>query len=326
MRKIVSLVITFGVITLASVAALISLNNQNNNNSDVRSTVNTVASTVAPTVVPTEVSTTVAPVLPVETIAPFVPVATTAPAAVETTPEEISSLDVSKKTIVTDDEGNFRQMMISYGDLKKVDYEEIIIENWNGVNLIVNNKGVVGEVFGREDKANNPKTTTKLVEVKNFFINGLIKSNRVEEGYALPNKEMEKYNLTNIMFVQIIGEENYRLVVAGNSRAGGGNGSNPDPTGTATPAETGTPAAPKETVTPDPGHNPTSTQTPATEGAPEDPTEKVSHEARHNKEATTAVEETPESPVLESSAEASAEKVEEINPTEATGDVPGAPI
>ncbi len=245
MRKIISMAVSFIMFAFGATMMFIYLNNHNNAVRSNVNTVNTVSATVAPTVVPTP---TEAPTLPVATVTPFVPLFTTTPAttsapvAVETTPEEISSLEVSKKTIVTDEDGKSRQMMIYYADLKKVDYEEIIIESWNGVHLIINNKGVVGEVFGREDKANNPKTTTKVGEVKNFFINGLIKSNRVEEGYALPNTEMET-NLTNIMFVQIIGEENYRLVVAGNSRAGG-NGGNADPTATAT--QKPTPEATKE--------------------------------------------------------------------------------
>ncbi len=354
MRKIVSLVITFGVITLASVAVLISLNNA------LRSNVNTVSATVAPTVVPTP---TEAPTLPVVTIAPFVPVATSAPAAVATaTPAMVYSRDASEKTIITDAEGNFRQMMIKAGDLAKVDYEEIVIDTWNGVSLLVNTDGVVGEVFTRETESNNVRRAgiRKESVVKNFFdANGELESSRVREGYAVSDTEIGTYNLTNIRFVQIAGEENYRLVINGKSHTGGGNGGKADPTATATPAPTqeptqqptqkptptpapaadDTPPVPRDTVTPNPIHNPTSTPTPApaTGDAPADPTEKVTHGVRHNgydeeAEATPAptaepaVEETPEPPVFESSAEAPAEEIEQVIPVEATGDVPDAPV
>lgn len=256
MRKLVAVVLSVVLVILAGVATMlfISLNNHDNNTSDVRST-------VVPTVVPTVVSATEAPEIPIATFAQVVTVATapaavatTAPAPVVTAHIQVSSLDVSKKTIVTDNDGNIKHMTISYGDLKKVDYEEVIINNWNGVALIVNNEGVIGEIFNRENKANNAQKTSKLGEetVKNFFINGLIKSNRVKEGYAVPNSQIKTYDITNIMFVQIFGEENYRLVIAGNSYTGGGNGGKADPTATAIPEATKEPGGNNNPNTPAP--------------------------------------------------------------------------
>lgn len=364
MRKFVaSLVIAIMVVALAVVAAtmFISMNNHSNNASDVRSTVSTAASTVAPTVTPT-----VAPMLPMATFAPFAPVATataapvatSAPAAVATVaPVMVYSREASEKTIITDAEGNFRQMMIRSSDLSKVDYDEIVIDIWDGVKLNVNTSGIVGEIFNREDNSNAAKRAGVRDGnlVKGFFTNGEVKSEHVREGYAVPDTEIGTYDLTNIRFVQIMGEENYRLVIAGNSH--GGNGGKADPTATVTsaptqeptqqptqnptptpaPAAEDTPPVPRETVTPNPIHNPTSTPTPApaTGDAPADPTEKVTHGVRHNgydEEATPAptaepaVEETPEPPVFESSAEAPAEEIEQVIPVEATGDVPDAPI
>lgn len=365
MRKFISIVLVCLVLTMAGVATMmfISMNNHSN-------TVNTV-NTVSATVAPTEVSATEAPVLPVATFAPFAPVATatvapvatSAPAAVATAPAvtsapapvatahvQMSSLDVSKKTIVTDDEGNFRQMMIRSVDLPKVDYDEIVIDVWDGVKLNVNTSGIVGEIFNREDNSNAAKRAGVRDGnlVKGFFTNGEVKSEHVREGYAVPDTEIGTYDLTNIRFVQIMGEENYRLVIAGNSH-NGGNGGKADPTATVTsaptqeptqptstptpaPAADDTPPVPRETVTPNPIHNPTSTPTPApaTGDAPADPTEKVTHGVRHNgydeEAAEPAVEETPEPPVFESSAEAPAEEIEQVIPVEATGDVPDAPI
>ena len=259
MRKLVSLVLTLIMVALAVVAAtmFISLNNHNNNTSDVRSTVSTAAPTVAPTVAPTE-----APMLPVATFAPFAPVttataapvvATSAPVAVVTAPVQVSSLDVSKKTIVTDDEGNFRQMMIRSGDLSKVDYDEIVIDTWNGVSLLVNTDGVVGEIFTREDNSNNVRRAGIRKEnvVKNFFnANGEVKSDCVREGYAVSDTEIGTYNLTNIRFVQIAGEENYRLVINGRSYTGGGNGGKADPTATPAPTQEPTQQPTQEPVLP----------------------------------------------------------------------------
>ena len=363
MRKFVAVVLTVCVVALVGVAAVmfISMNNHSNN-----AVVNTVSATVAPT----EVAATEAPVLPVATFAPFAPVATataapvatSAPAAVATVaPVMVYSREASEKTIITDAEGNFRQMMIKAGDLAKVDYEEIVIDTWNGVKLNVNTSGIVGEVFNREDKSNDAKKAGVRDGnlVKGFFnANGEVRAEHVREGYAVPDTEIGTYDLTNIRFVQIMGEENYRLVIAGNSH-NGGNGGKADPTATATPAPTqeptqqptqkptptpapaadDTPPVPRDTVTPNPIHNPTSTPTPApaTGDAPADPTEKVTHGVRHNgydeeAEATPAptaepaVEETPEPPVFESSAEAPAEEIEQVIPVEATGDVPDAPI
>ena len=275
MRRFVSLVLTFIMVALAVVAAtmFISLNNHNSNTS--RSTVSTAASTVAPTVAPmlpmvtfAPVPATVAPVttsapapvvtVPVTTSAPApvvtAPVATSAPAPVVTAPVQVSSLDVSKKTIVTDDEGNFRQMMIRSGDLSKVDYDEIVIDTWNGVSLLVNTNGVVGEVFTREDESNNARRAgiRKESVVSTFFnANGEVKSDCVREGYAVSDTEIGTYNLTNVRFVQIDGEECYRLVICGKSSYnGGGNGGNADPT--AAPAPTQKPAPTQEPVLPTP--------------------------------------------------------------------------
>ena len=275
MRKLVSLVLTFIMVALAVVAAtmFISLNNHSNN--DVRSTVSTAASTVAPTVAPmlpmvtfAPVPATVAPVTtsapapvvtaPVTTSAPApvvtAPVATSAPAPVVTAPVQVSSLDVSKKTIVTDDEGNFRQMMIRSGDLSKVDYDEIVIDTWNGVSIVCNTNGVVGEVFTREDESNNARRAGIRKEsiVRTFFnANGEVKADCVREGYAVSDTEIGTYNLTNVRFVQIAGEECYRLVICGKSSYnGGGNGGNADPT--AAPAPTQKPAPTQEPVLPTP--------------------------------------------------------------------------
>ena len=67
--------------------------------------------------------------------------------------ELVSSSEISRKTIVTDTQGNLRQMMIRAEDLSKVDYEEVVIDVWNGVELLSNDKGIVGEIFNREDDA-----------------------------------------------------------------------------------------------------------------------------------------------------------------------------
>ncbi len=266
MRKFVALVLTFIMVALAVVAAtmFISLNNHSNN--DVRSTVSTAASTVAPTVAPmlpmlpmVTFASAPATVAPVTTSAPApvvtVPVTTSAPAPVVTAPVEVSSLDVSKKTIVTDDEGNFRQMMIRSGDLSKVDYDEIVIDTWNGVSLLVNTNGVVGEVFTREDESNDDARRAGIRKesiVRTFFnTNGEVKADCVREGYAVSDTEIGTYNLTNVRFVQIAGEENYRLVICGKSSyTGGGNGGNADPT--AAPAPTQKPAPTQEPVLPTP--------------------------------------------------------------------------
>ena len=162
--------------------------------------------------------------------------------------ELVSSSEISRKTIVTDTQGNLRQMMILAEDLSKVDYEEVVIDVWNGVELLSNDKGIVGEIFGKEAKADSQLRAGQRDEklIKNFFVDGKVLSQKAREGYAVAGTTVGFYqNLTNVKFVKLEGENHYRLVVIGKATNKGGNSKT-----TAKPAPTATPRIPEEAATP----------------------------------------------------------------------------
>lgn len=188
--------------------------------------------------------------------------------------ELVSSSEISRKTIVTDIQGNLRQMMIRAEDLSKVDYEEVVIDVWNGVELLSNDKGIVGEIFNREDDAYMRLNAGQREEkvVKSFFDEaGRLYRVNAREGFATNGTAAGIYNLTNIKFVKLAGENNYRLVVVG--KASNGGNSNPTAKPTNKPTEKPAPTQePTQKPTQEPTQEPTEkpTPTPAPTLQPED--------------------------------------------------------
>lgn len=182
---------------------------------------NAIATTdVYNTVTATPVSVT-APVLRDETTA--TPVSTPASVIRETTASNVSitaikvkSSETSQKSIIQDGTG-IKQMMVLASALSKLDYEEVVVDVWDGVALLANSKGVVGEIYGRETVGyrRNAKVVEESV-VKTFFTNdGELFADNAREGDAHQTAELSSYNLNKVRFVQIEGEDFYRLVVIG---------------------------------------------------------------------------------------------------------------
>ena len=208
-----------------------------------------VATTVATATAPATVATTVAPATASATVAPAL-VATTVAPATAVTATEVTSSEVSKAAIQQDTDGKLRTKMILESDLSKISYTEIEISVWNGIYILANSEGIVGELFGREyAKADSQLRAGQREErvVKTFFVDGKVLRSNAREGFAIANTTVGFYpNLTNVKFVKLEGENHYRLVVVGKATNKGGSSK----TTTAKPAPTATPRIPEEAATP----------------------------------------------------------------------------
>lgn len=258
MKRLASLVVGVLVLVLVTVGVVIVVNNNN-----VKTATTQVTATPAPkatvtaTPAPKATATAVPTVMPMPTVTAMPNIATAVPTNV---PTNVSSYEISNETIVTDPDGSIRQMMIYASDLNKVGYVEIVISQWNGVVVNCNTKGIVGEIYGRDSYAfNELKAGVRdEVTVKSFFnANGEVFANNVREGYATKATQIGVYNLTNVRFVQLTGEDYYRLVVVGNKSSDGGNDYP-----VVTPAPT--PNFPDDPIEPEPSHNPETTTPVAT--------------------------------------------------------------
>lgn len=152
---------------------------------------------------------------PVSMPAPVLRDETTA-SNVSITAIKVKSSETSQKSIIQDGTG-IKQMMVLASALSKLDYEEVVIDVWDGVALLANSKGVVGEIYGRETVGyrRNAKVVEESV-VKAFFTNdGELFADNAREGDAHQTAELSSYNLNKVRFVQIEGEDFYRLVVIG---------------------------------------------------------------------------------------------------------------
>ena len=211
-------------------------------------------------------------------------VPTAAPTTAVTT---LTSLEASEKTILVDSLG-YRHAMILEGDLKKVTYKEIEVDVENGIYMRLNGLGLIGEIWHRESMAQNVKTVNNSHNesyVRKFFSqSGELFTNYVREGYAELDTSTRLYQITGIRFVQLQGEDFFRLVVKGT-----GNSGNDYPVVTDKPAPTATvPPANTEEITTPPRHNetpaptPTVTPKPTATVPPANTEEFTSRPPRHN--------------------------------------------
>lgn len=260
MRKLFVLMLAVLLAVAVAIGLIVVASNNNKVSTAPKATATAVpTATTAPQVTevpaPKATATAVPTVMPMATAMPNI--ATAVPTNV---PTNVSSYEISNETIVTDPDGSIRQMMIYASDLNKVGYVEIVISQWNGVVLNCNTKGIVGEIYGRDSYAfNELKAGVRdEVTVKSFFnANGEVFANNVREGYATKATQIGVYNLTNVRFVQLTGEDYYRLVVVGNKSSDGGNDYP-----VVTPAPT--PNFPDDPIEPEPSHNPETTTPVAT--------------------------------------------------------------
>lgn len=241
MKKLISLVLGIMLVFVLTVGIVIVVNNNNKVavSAAPKATATAVpTATTAPQVTevpaPKATATAVPTVMPMpkSSTMPAIATATSVPqvwntAVATSTPKNVSSYEISNETIVTAPDGSVRQMMIYASDLSKVGYKEIVINKWNGVVVNCNTKGIVGELYGRENYAAFTKLNAGIRDegtVKGFFnANGEVFANNVREGYAVAGTQIGVYNLTNVRFVQLTGESCYRMVVVGNKSSGGGN-------------------------------------------------------------------------------------------------------
>ena len=240
----------------------------------------TAAPTQAPTAAPTQAHT---------------PAPTAAPTQAPTPTPVLTSTEASRLCIRKDEKaGRQWTEMILHNDLEKVNYEEIIVqaEAWNGVDLLANNMGIVGELWHLEKCAEGPRTAGTLKDgsrVKREWLNscGEIisrdeKAGHCREGYAGIEVPLVHVDLPcgSVRFVQLEGEDNYRMVVVAKGTPynwGGETAPTKKPVATKKPAATPAPeynatptpapTTPEYNVTPAPEYN--VTPAPETTPAPE---------------------------------------------------------
>lgn len=270
MKKLVMLIMAILLAGAVAIGIIVVASNNNKVSTALKATATAVpTATTAPQVTevlaPKATATAVPTVMPMPKSTTMPAIATAMPTNVPTsTPTNVSSYEISNETIVTAPDGSVRQMMIYASDLSKVGYKEIVINKWNGVVVNCNTKGIVGELYGRENYAAFTKLNAGIRNegtVKGFFnANGEVFANNVREGYAIAGSQVGVYNLTNVRFVQLTGESCYRLVVVGNRASDGGNDYP-----VVTPAPTTN--FPDDPIEPEPSHNPETT-TPAATATP----------------------------------------------------------
>jgi hypothetical protein len=206
-----------------------------------------------------------------------------------------TSQEASNLTIVTNDEGEVRTMLIQAKSLKKMkegtDFVYVTYTKFDGINLLVNYKGVIGEVYGREKKATNYRRQKNVPNEKKaasfFSKKGYVKSlSMVREGYEETEAVIQLYKgktFAKVVFVQLAGEKNFRMVVAAGSsssskKSGGSSPSSPSTTTSTTSNPEPNPKHSKRTPSnpePNPQHSSRSTTTETSnEPAP-------SHSKRH---------------------------------------------
>lgn len=291
MRKL--FVLMLAVLLAVAVAIGLIVVASNNNKVEVSKPSTANATTVAPKATATAVPTVMPTVTAMPNIATAVPtnVPTAAPTTAVTT---LTSLEASEKTILVDSLGYLHAMILE-SDLQEVTYKEIEVDVENGIYLRLNSLGVIGVIWHREAQALNVRTVNTSHDegsVRKFFSqNGELFANYVREGYAELNTSTRLYQITGIRFVQLTGEDYYRLVVVGNKASNGGNDypvvtPSPIPT-TPAPAVSNTPGAPTNRPSNEPIHNnpATSTPAPAVNNTPEAPSNRPSNSQRHNSTA-----------------------------------------
>lgn len=274
MKKLITLIVSILLAGAVAIGIIVVASNNNKVSTAPKATATAVpTATTAPQV--TEVlahkatATAVPTVMPMVTAMPNIATAvpTNVPAAAPTTAvTTLTSLEASEKTILVDSLG-YRHAMILEGDLKKVTYKEIEVDVENGIYLRVNGLGMIGEIWHRESMAQSAKTVNNSHDesyVRKFFSqNGELFTNYVREGYAELATSTRLYQITGIRFVQLQGEDFFRLVVKGTGNSGNGNGGNDYPVVTPAP----TTNFPDDPIEPEPSHNPETT-TPAATATP----------------------------------------------------------
>jgi hypothetical protein len=236
MKKLFVLMLAVLLVVAVAIGLIVVASNNNKVEVSKPSTAN--ATTVAPKATATAVPTVMPMATAMPNIATAVPtnVPTAAPTTAVTT---LTSLEASEKTILVDSLG-YRHAMILESDLQEVTYKKVEVDVENGICLRLNSLGVIGVVWHREAQALNVRTVNTSHDegsVRKFFSqNGELFTNYVREGYAELNTSTKLYQITGIRFVQLQGEDFFRLVVKGT-----GNSGNDYPVVTDKPAPTLTP-------------------------------------------------------------------------------------
>lgn len=238
------------------------------------------------------------------------------------TPVVIRSSDIN--LIGQNTEGKPFVFAIYEADLSKVQFEEVVVNEWNGLNIVRNTEGVVVQIWGRETQGKG-RSASKAVSDKKAqaFFNGegLLKKDAAREGWNKDGKGVATMQLTDVRIVKLAGEQHYRLVIVGKASKGGNGGNGNQPSAT--------PVPPTSTPTSNPTTAPTSTPTTTPTTAPttqptQVPVTQPPAETTTPAPTTTPTGKPPEVPVTQPPAETVAPvtqpTAEPVQPTQTPGE------
>lgn len=214
------------------------------------------------------VTTPKATAMPVSTVAaakqPAVPTATPIITPAPLQNDEPEETDISSSDLVligTTEEGYPFTYAIYEADLDTVDFEDVVVDTWDGLEVVRNSEGIICRIFGRDatGKARSAKQAVADETVQGFFTEaGLLEKTR--EGWNKGGNGVAIAQLVDIRIVKIEGEHFCRLVIAGGKKTGsssnGGSSAPEKPTVTPKPDET---EKPSQTPTEKPTQAPTAT-------------------------------------------------------------------
>lgn len=165
---------------------------------------------------------------------------------------EVVSEDVHSSDLVLTgitEEGWSVTYAICEADLDRVDFEDVVVDTWDGVMIVRNTSGVICEVFGHENEgsARSAKMSVSDETVQGFFLNGLLKGENARWGWNEDGNGLVLVNLVDVRIIKIEKEGFCRLVIAGGKTSGSSSNwssSTPEPTEEPTQAPTATPRIP----------------------------------------------------------------------------------
>lgn len=150
-------------------------------------------------------------------------------------------------------------------DLDTVDFEDVVVDIWDGLEVVRNTEGIICRIFGRDGagKARSAKQAVSDETIQGFFSEGILEKTR--EGWNSGNG-VAIAQIVDVRIVKLEGEDFCRLVVGGKKTTSGGSSSNG---GSSTPDVTEKPQEP--TATPKPDATPTQKPTQAPTATPRIP-------------------------------------------------------
>lgn len=163
---------------------------------------------------------------------------------IEVVGEGVHSSDLVLNGIT--EEGYTFTYVIYEADLDTVGFEDVVVDIWDGLEVVRNTEGIICRIFGRDGagKARSAKQAVSDETIQGFFSEaGILEKTR--EGWNNGNG-VAIAQIVDVRIVKLEGEDFCRLVIAGGKKTTSGGSSTPDVTEkpqepTATPKPDATP-------------------------------------------------------------------------------------